>query len=671
MRAPGRLAVLSLVSAALAAGTAAASYERHPELHPSVRCAAIGASSPHCQPLFWDLAPAVYVGQRVAAEPDPATGFPAGRTDRPPPLWVEDASGDGRLGPEDEALGAAGYEERQEVAGRLPMCPLGIDAATGDVSGVADFTVRDPDLVPWWRPVAGEPGVFEVACRRGTRAYFGPWWVGTAPGDFDAVAFKVMQFENAQRLMRDGLAPNEAREWNTGIEVYTHVGAHHATCDVSASRCNDANDPEYANSTACDAYRDIAEQCPAESDGLGCAAAQDTHDFVVFRTTSARQGRFLFELPEDRGFPTVEDPLWFCQNHVVNDEPYYGGVSSDKRDFRRQEGGAVGELVIQMFTEPWAAGKGSVNTVFDFVFQRMTTFIPPFTIAPQSTVWYAPFDLALGMATTHSHENMVKGTMQIVPAPRPRPGSARAECGGGTGNPDVYTSYDYFEPTVCEYWREPDGPIILRKGDAVVTSCIVNNGVTHTDRIEDPALRAAVENSPAGQELLYGRQGPEAYRVRYGCEETFGVPPGVPPAVFPVANRFRALRECPANPATDEEGRPVDEAYPAEEFCPTGLGYTGRCAPASVIFRNTGEDAMCIPILMYWPLDRLVGSDGTVDEEALEKLQAGETDEVGAPGRLWQSPSDAGQCDDGSDGSGVDDPGVFSTTQSRNCKAGL
>ncbi|MGH7822341.1 MAG: hypothetical protein ACREQ9_21470, partial [Candidatus Binatia bacterium] len=160
----------------------------------------------------------------------------------------------------------------------------------------------------------------------------------------------------------------------------------------------------------------------------------------------------------------------------------------------------------------------------------------------------------------------------------------------------------------------------------------------------------------------YGAQDPSAYRVRYGCEEVTGVPPGAP---------ADHARDCPPNPQTEND-RPVDGAYDAPEACPRGSGYTGRCVPANVVFANTGEDAMCIPIVLYWPLDRLIDAGGAPNEEAIDALASGHPEEVGTPGRVWKSPSDGGSCNDGasSDAPGVDDPNRL-TARGRNCRAGL
>ncbi|MGH7898480.1 MAG: hypothetical protein ACREQQ_11045, partial [Candidatus Binatia bacterium] len=144
--------------------------------------------------------------------------------------------------------------------------------------------------------------------------------------------------------------------------------------------------------------------------------------------------------------------------------------------------------------------------------------------------------------------------------------------------------------------------------------------------------------------------------VRFGCEKIPNVPPGAP--------GDRAV-DCPVNANGDE-------AYEAHDYCPTGLGYTGRCVPANVVFANSGEDSMCIPIIMYWPLDRALNADGSPNPEALQDLQAGRVKEVGTPGRIWKSPSDGGTCDDGAgDGPGVGDPNSVTPYKGTRCRAGL
>jgi hypothetical protein len=75
------------------------------------------------------------------------------------------------------------------------------------------------------------------------------------------------------------------------------------------------------------------------------------HEFSTFRATAARQGRSTIDLPPGRAFGEVEDPLWFCNQHVISDEPPDYG-STVRRNFRKQKGGAVGEMILQLFTAP-------------------------------------------------------------------------------------------------------------------------------------------------------------------------------------------------------------------------------------------------------------------------------------------------------------------------------
>jgi hypothetical protein len=147
-------------------------------------------------------------------------------------------------------------------------------------------------------------------------------------------------------------------------------------------------------------------------------------------------------------------------------------------------------MILQLFTAP--ASDESLKPVslsFDFVASNSTTFVPPYTIMPEDTVWYAPFDVAIGMMTIHSHENMVKSTIDMLPGNPPRLASSDPACGGMAGGvpaAHAYEGYDYFEPKVCEYWRQPDGPLILRKGQAIQTSCLINNGVNQTTKSTIP-----------------------------------------------------------------------------------------------------------------------------------------------------------------------------------------
>src|SRR5438093_307193 len=118
------------------------------------------------------------------------------------------------------------------------------------------------------------------------------------------------------------------------------------------------------------------------------------------------------------------------------------------------------------------------------------TFFPPYTIGNTGSVWYAPYDLAIGILAIHSHKRTVKGTIDVMPANPIRTGGlSQEEAGAGTrpqecgvsqnGLPPehIYADWHWDDPPVCRYYKQPDGPLILRKGDALVTHCIHNNGV--------------------------------------------------------------------------------------------------------------------------------------------------------------------------------------------------
>jgi len=69
----------------------------------------------------------------------------------------------------------------------------------------------------------------------------------------------------------------------------------------------------------------------------------------------------------------------------------------------------------------------------------------------------------------------------------------------------IYTDWHWDDPPVCRYYKEPDGPLILRKGDALVTHCIHNNGVIQTEQAPEP-LRTALRDGIVGTEVLFGEQ---------------------------------------------------------------------------------------------------------------------------------------------------------------------
>jgi hypothetical protein len=655
MRRKNRAAVFALLAfSSVGASIGRADYESHPELRPEVRCAGLeDASRPSgysddCQALLWDLPPATHVGERAVDAREPVWGFPGGRTDRPPPLYTD---------------GTRGYE--RPGAGRTPLCPDPADSARADA-----------DRMPWWAPtgekitVDGPYGpeeheIREIACRRGTRAYYGPWSLGTQAATFDTVVHRVVRFENSARIGRDmAEAGTKARrvEMNVASESFVHAASHHVDCYLPIDRCNQWTDPELAASPECAAYQAYAEDCPADF-SRPCTRSPSAR---VFRMTSSRQGRYTMDLPAGRGFASVEDPLWYCGHHVVNELPPVHGTR--RRNFRNQRGGAVGEIVLQFFTEPVATTRARPASVtFDILVSALRTYIPPFTIGDNGTTWYAPFDLAIGMITLHSHERMVRGIADVVPANPIRPAARNAACGGSVnGVPQpIYTNESYTEPNVCDYWKEPDGPLILRKGQGINFRCLHDNGVTPEaikhglvagSTIEGlkptlpipgaPALGPAstwgdlVAEGPLGKELLYGNAAPSRYRVKYECQS----------APYQLLVPLLSTVSCPPNPAVDADGDPIDGAYAAPEYCGTAA-----CAPATLRFSDTAGDAMCVPIMLYWPLDRIVDENGHVNDQAVADLGAGRVDEVGTPGRIPKSPSDPqGICDDGAGAPGCD-----------------
>src|SRR5439155_1491820 len=156
-------------------------------------------------------------------------------------------------------------------------------------------------------------------------------------------------------------------------------------------------------------------------------------------------------------------------------------------------------------------------------------------------------------------------------------------------------------PVADGHYKQPDGPLILRKGDALATHCIHNNGVIQTEQAPEP-LRTSIRDGIVGDEVLFGEQKDDLgikqliYRVRYGCEEIPGVPPG---------SIGSPAQVCPPNPATDPSGctlgqdpncHPVDGGYPHPAICTTG---TGNCVPANIVFANVAEAEMCIGVVMY------------------------------------------------------------------------
>ena len=525
------------------------------------------------------------------------------------------------------------------------------------------------------------------------------------------------------------------REWNVATDFYNHFASHHGTCwnpetglDAGVAgttggsfTCNDPDDPWAASDVRryhpegeftdrfgnrydqgeCYAYQHTADG-PKDPDGAGgCYAGdeepacdnEDTTEGQMFRNATQYPGRLYVEIPDGRGVISLEDQLWDCEHHVVAQLP--GGTYSTTRDanFRLMKGGllnpraseslhgaapgtpiggTVGEKIIQYFTEPYTgAAVKPINVEFEVIQDLATTWYPPFTWQPHTIVWHAPFDLAVGLITTHSHHRNVVSFVDVLPVNPIRSESLDSMC-GGSGDPNapapehVYTNWEWEDARVCEYWKQKDGPLILRKGQALRTTCYVNNGVTpeaikhglvagsivqglRAQGVEippDPSTIPAQQiedllvRSPVGQQFLYGTHPTDNYRVAYKCSDWPHFTPVFPLMPAPV---------CNPNPRFDADGDYVDGPYQNEAQC--GLDANGEarwCNPAPIIFENIGEDEMCIPVFMFWRLDNLVKDPTTgeigFDEEAMQDLQEGNLDEVGTPGVIQKSPGDIGDC---------------------------
>jgi len=611
-----------------AGSIARADYDNHAELKPSLRCGAallkpgktlsdnVGDYTQDCQPLVWDLPATTHVGPpETLSEYDASTGFLHGKTDRPPPLYV-DSPDTGK-----------GYE-------------------TGGGSRV--LLCSNPLEVPWWEQVGVDQngkGRFQVACRRGIRVHYGPWQVGTDPNNYDRLAKGVVRFDNTAYLDADGVSGADRWEWNVASEFYNHFGSHHATCwNPANATCNNPDDPATASQTGpgqtCEEYQKGPTYCP--TDDLKQSCEQYSRYNQQFRNATQYPGRLYVDMPTGRAVKTLEDQLWGCDHHVVSELPLGYQGNTVFRNFRNQTGGltatantqfvpegqviggTVGEMIIQLFSAPNSdTSYKPLGVAFDVVVNAATTFVPPFTLGTSGGVWYAPYDLAIGILAIHSHKRMVKGTVDVVPLNPVRAGGLsdqekgagvrEKECGVSTNGlpPDhIYSDWHWDDAPVCKYYLQPDGPLILHKGDALVTRCTVNNGIIQPSLAPEP-LGSTIVGSAVGQELLYGEQNPMVYRVRYGCEQIPGVPPGYP--VTPA-------KVCRPNPGTDPLGNPMDGPYANPEQC-TGTGLTGICGPANIVFANVAEDEMCIGVALYWPLD----------EQQL-------------PGTLPKSPSDLGYC---------------------------
>src|SRR5881409_1869207 len=558
-------------------------------------------------------------------------------------------------------------------------------------------------MIPWWAPAGQDTdgtNLYTVECRRGVRVHYGPWQVGTDPKIYDRVAESIVRFENTDQLNDDNVPLSNRREWNVASEFYNHFGSHHGTCWnpgvgfqgtgqlQGPNPCNNPDDPATASSyDQCGtngnpppgSYQSGAETCPGSDPRFHCSVYNGYNQ--QFRNATQYPGRLFVDLPTGRAVYNLEDQLWACDHHVVSELPIGYQGNTTFRNFRNQTGGliaqhaedgwpapgttpiggTVGEMIIQLFTAPVADGNYKPLSVgFDVVVNVATTFFPPYTIGNTGGVWYAPYDLAIGILAIHSHKRTVKGTIDVMPANPIRTGGLSAEEAGDGVRPEecgvsqsglppehIYVDWHWDDPPVCRYYKQADGPLILRKGDALVTHCIHNNGVIQSEQAPEP-LRTALRDGIVGDEVLFGEQKDDLgikqliYRVRYGCEEISGIPPG---------SIGSPAQVCPPNPATDPPGcalgqdpdcHPVDGGYPNPDICTTG---TGNCVPANIVFANVAEDEMCIGVVMYWPLDPILNADGSLNQQAIQDFESDPTNfQYGTPGRLPKSPSDIGYC---------------------------
>ncbi|MGH7899698.1 MAG: hypothetical protein ACREQQ_17215 [Candidatus Binatia bacterium] len=678
-------------------------------------------ASLHCQKLFWDLPVATALNTVAVSAPfaeDMIPRFPHGVADRIPPMFVGDVNGvpDGferLVDCESKATGCHRLcESPYEVPYWAPVTnPDGTAVIGGDGFGKHD--VADPT-----QPQTGP--LVRVACRRGTRVSYGPWQTGGAvdqaackaePGsDTDAVigacqsavfdrlaATQVVLFDNTAHLDDDvanqRTTADRRLEWAVGSEIYNHFSSHHGTCYRPTDPCANASQPKPRS--AYDASNPQAQCYQYERGGQpdsDCYSADvdprcgDDHPAMGGpRNATQLPGRLSLPLPAGRGFLDTEDPIWGCNHHVVTQLPpgSYGmdrlanyrlqvhGLVNDTGETiwgvepNHEFGGAVGEMVLQNFSEPVNADIGSLNIMASAAQDLATTYYPPFTWHYHEQEWPPPYDAAIGLTSIHSHHRMVKGTMNVAPVNPPRPNGS-ANCGGprADGLPsDLYTDWYWEDPPVCEYWREPDGPFVLRKGESLRTTCYVNNGIT-PEAIKHgliagatvQALKAlgapipdypklvpastwgdALVGSAVGQELLYGKHPPINYRVVYKCSTRAG---DVPYAsmVGVVENALNTYQICSPNTVVDADGDYVDGAYRNEIQCGGAL-----CEPSSIVFACIGEDEMCFSVAMFWALPRL-GNPETHDE-AVENLEQGDLDHVGTPGSTPNSDL-AGGCSD-------------------------
>jgi hypothetical protein len=669
---------------------------------------------------------------------DTVPRWPRGLSDRIPPLFVGNDNGDGYEQETDctadnpsgchrlcsNPLEVGYWKETVEAGGRVKEGFDGIDTPPHGENGqpltaVNESTgeqVKDENGNPV--PIKGP--IMTLACRRGVRTYFGPWQVGTDQARFDAeTSNQNLKFENTALLDHDqaqqGADPRRL-EWNVASEFYNNFGSHHGTCYQPSDPCTDPNSPKPAsaydpNNPAAECYKyekatqadggcyapDLDPSCSStDTDGDGDA------DYKIpmggFRNATQVPGRLSVPIPGGRGVIGTEDVVWGCNHHVVHQLPPGSYSMTELADFRKMKGGltnnsgktifgvpngqviggTIGEMIVQYFTEPLGAPVLPVNVAFNAVADAATTYYAPFTWNYHEAEWLAPFDAAVALGAIHSHHRMVKGIQSISPANPPRLNSDNPLCGGWKGADvpptDVYTNWYWEDAPVCEWWREPDGPLVLRKGQSIRTACYVNNGVT-PEAIKHGlvgfgavnALRALgapipdypetvpastwgdpLKTSAVGREILYGTHEPINYRVVYKCaDERLQNAPGTSTLNFP----FVASHDvCSPNPAKDGDDDYIDGPYANEDQCGAG----GSCEPSSIIFACVGEDEMCIGVNMYWGLAR-IGSDKNDEavaalEEAVTTQNPEKLDEVGTPGNTG-APTDtipgvfeAGNC---------------------------
>ncbi|MEA2626377.1 MAG: hypothetical protein QOD06_2422, partial [Candidatus Binatota bacterium] len=613
----GHIRSVAAIAAALtlAPFAARADYETHPDLRPEVRCAAIppgvgdpkdpgGVKSLHCQRLFWDLPATTKVGTVRVAAPfaeDPIPRFPNGLTDRIPPMYVANGQG---------------YEK--PGTGRVRLC-------------------SDVDHVPYWKEILNADGspkigtddrgyhsvddpskpqtgpLFQLACHRGSRTYYGPWQTGPQANKFDEIQNnQKTRFENTARLDRDVAAgrttANKRVEWNTGSEFYNHFASHHGTCYTNPDdACSNPSAPKsreaFQPGGECWAYQKSANG-PDDPEGRGTCYAGDEDRCTggapsqAFRNATQLPGRLTIAFPGGRGMLGVEDQLWGCNHHVVTQLPPGSYGMTRLANYRLQKsgvrnttsqvlyganpgdyiGGSVGEMIIQYFTEPANAGVKPINFMFNAVGDLATTAYAPFTWNYHESEWFPPYDAAITHMAIHSHHRMVKGTMNLAPPHEPRSESSNPLCGGIKGgvtsdSVNLYSDWYWEDAPVCNYWKDPDGPVIIRKGQSVRTTCFVNNGVTPEAIKHGLVAGSTVESlrslgapipqqpagmpasswggiladSPVGQEFLYGTHPTNNYRVKYTCGAA-----GAPTQISPIGTN------CAPNPAVDGDGDYVD-----------------------------------------------------------------------------------------------------------------